>query len=61
MPMPAAALALVVEELQRQGHTNLRALAAELKACGMRNRRDGCWHVSRVRNLLWRIDNYNAN
>jgi len=51
----AAALAPVVRALQAQGHTTLRALAAELDAAGMQTRRGGRWHVSTVRNLLVRM------
>ncbi|MGA0807287.1 MAG: recombinase family protein [Pseudohongiellaceae bacterium] len=51
----AAALAPVITELQRQGHTSLRALARQLNARGMRTRRGGQWHVSTVRNLLGRL------
>jgi DNA invertase Pin-like site-specific DNA recombinase len=52
----AAALAPVVAALQAQGHTSLRALAAELDAAGMQTRRGGRWHVSTVRNLLARMN-----
>lgn len=48
-------LAPVIAELQRQGHTSLRAMAAELNARGVLTRRGGLWHVSTVRNLLGRI------
>ena len=54
----AAALTPVIAELQRQGHTSLRALARELNARGMRTRRDGRWRVSTVRNLLARFAKY---
>ena len=52
----AVALAPVVEALQGQGHTTLRAIATELNAAGMQTRRGGRWHVSSVRNLLARLD-----
>ncbi|WP_234992367.1 recombinase family protein [Roseisalinus antarcticus] len=51
----AASLAPVVRKLQTQGHSTLRALAAQLNASGMQTRRGGRWHVSSVRNLLKRI------
>ena len=49
-------LAPVITELQRQKHTSLRAIAAELNARGFLTRRGGQWHVSTVRNLLARLD-----
>lgn len=52
----AEALAPVLAEIQAQGHTTLRAIAAELDARGIRTRRGGLWHVSNVRNLLARIE-----
>ena len=52
----AEALAPVVADLRAEGHTSLRALAAELTARGMQTRRGGRWHVSTVRNLLRRLD-----
>ena len=45
-----------IAALQAQGHTSLRALAAELNARAIRTRRGGHWHVSTVTNLLERID-----
>jgi phage protein D len=45
----------VIADLRAQGHTSLRALAAELNARGMQTRRGGRWHVSTVKNLLERI------
>jgi len=56
----AAALAPVIAELQRQGHTSLRALVRELNASGMKTRRGGRWHVSTVRNLLARVQKIEA-
>lgn len=54
----AAALAPVVEELQRNGITTLRGIAKVLNDRGMLTRRGGQWHVSNVRNLLARFDNH---
>ncbi|MCT8329350.1 recombinase family protein [Albidovulum sediminis] len=45
----------VIADIRSQGHTTLRAIAAELTARGMRTRRDGRWQVSNVRNLLGRF------
>ena len=52
----AADLAPVIAELQRQGRTSLRAIAAELNACGVLTRCGGNQHVSTDRNLLRRLD-----
>ncbi len=51
----ATDLAPVVAEIRTQGHTSLRAIAAELNARGVLTRRGGQWHVSNVRNLLRRL------
>ena len=51
----AAALAPVVAELQREGHTTLRGIADALNERGMLTRRGGRWQVSNVRNLLVRL------
>lgn len=47
----AGDLAPVIEAIRAEGHTSLRAMAAELNARGIRTRRGGPWHVSTVRNL----------
>jgi DNA invertase Pin-like site-specific DNA recombinase len=52
----AADLAPVLETIRSEGHTTLRAIAAELNKRGIRTRRGGKWHVSNVRNLLARLD-----
>lgn len=51
----ATDLAPVVAAISAEGHTSLRAMAAELNARGIRTRRGGLWHVSNVRNLLARL------
>lgn len=51
----AADLAQVVQDVRRQGHTSLRAIAAELTLRGIRTRRGGAWQVSNVKGLLERI------
>ena len=51
----AADLAPVIEDIRTAGITTLRAIAAELNARGMLTRRGGKWHVSNVRNLLFRL------
>jgi DNA invertase Pin-like site-specific DNA recombinase len=48
-------LAPVIEDIRAQGHTSLRAIAAELNARGMLTRRGGRWQVSNVRNLICRL------
>jgi DNA invertase Pin-like site-specific DNA recombinase len=48
-------LAPVLEELQSQGVTSLRAVAEALNERGMLTRRGGRWWVSNVRNLLGRL------
>jgi DNA invertase Pin-like site-specific DNA recombinase len=45
----------VVEALQAQGLTTLRAIADELNSRGIMTRRGGQWHVSNVRGLLARL------
>lgn len=42
----------VLADIRTQGHTTLRAIAAELNSRGIQTRRGGQWHVSNVRNLL---------
>ena len=48
-------LAPVLGDLQQQGITTLRGIAAALSERGMLTRRGGRWHVSNVRNLLRRL------
>ncbi|QHQ35436.1 recombinase family protein [Algicella marina] len=45
----------VVEAIQADGHTTLRAMARELNHRGILTRRGGRWHVSNVRNLVERL------
>jgi DNA invertase Pin-like site-specific DNA recombinase len=51
----AADLAPVLADIRAQGHTSLRAIAAELTWRGIRTRRGRRWHVSNVGNLLVRL------
>jgi DNA invertase Pin-like site-specific DNA recombinase len=51
----ARTLAPVIAELQAQGTTSLRALAAALNQRNILTRRGGQWHVSNARNLLERL------
>ena len=51
----AADLAAVLADIRAMGHCSLRAIAAELNRRGMLTRRGGAWHVSTVRNVLWRL------
>lgn len=51
----AADLAQVVQDIRANGHTSLRAMAAELTLCGIRTRRGGAWQVSNVVGLLARL------
>lgn len=53
----AEGLRPVIETLQVEGNTTLRAIADELNARGILTRRSAKWHVSNVRNLLERIRN----
>ena len=48
-------LRAVVEDIRAGGAISLRAIAAQLNGRGI-TRRGGRWHVSNVRNLLWRLD-----
>jgi DNA invertase Pin-like site-specific DNA recombinase len=48
-------LAPVLADIRAQGHTTLRAIAAELNARAMLTRRRGRWQVSNVRNLIRRL------
>jgi DNA invertase Pin-like site-specific DNA recombinase len=52
----AAELAPVIAEIRANGHSTLRAMAAELNTRGMLTRRGGRWQVSNVRNLLRRLN-----
>ncbi len=52
----AGDLAPVVADIQGQGITSLRGVAAALNDRGMLTRRGGRWHVSTVRNLLGRLE-----
>ncbi|MEZ5913472.1 MAG: recombinase family protein [Paracoccaceae bacterium] len=51
----AATLAPVIAAIRADGHTSLRAIAAQLTARGIRTRRGGRWHVSNVSGLLARM------
>jgi DNA invertase Pin-like site-specific DNA recombinase len=51
----AADLAAVVADIRDEGHTSLRALAAELTVRGIRTRLGGAWQVSNVKGLLGRM------
>ena len=51
----AQTLAPVLGSIRAEGHASLRAIAEELNLRGIRTRRNGCWHVSNVRNLLERL------
>ena len=51
----AADLSAVVEDIRAEGHTSLRAIAAELTARGIRTRRGGLWGVGNVKRLLGRL------
>ena len=53
-PAFATDLAPVLADIRAQGHTSLRAIAAELTRRGMRTRRGGRWSVSNVKGLLAR-------
>jgi len=48
-------LAEVIRDIQADGHTSLRAIAAELQSRGMMTRQGGRWQVSNVPNLLARL------
>ncbi|TMV83556.1 hypothetical protein FGG78_22665 [Thioclava sp. BHET1] len=48
----AEGLAPVLADIREEGHTSLRAIAAELNARGMLTRRGGQWQVSNVGNLI---------
>jgi hypothetical protein len=50
----AADLADVLIQIEAEGHTSLRAIAAELESRGMRTRRGGRWGVSNVKGLMVR-------
>jgi DNA invertase Pin-like site-specific DNA recombinase len=55
----AVDLAPVLVDIRAQGHTSLRAIAAELTRRGMRTRRGGKWGVGTVRVLLSRCGKCN--
>jgi DNA invertase Pin-like site-specific DNA recombinase len=48
-------LAQVLTDIRAQGHSSLRAIAAELTKRGMRTRRGGAWGVGNVNGLLERL------
>ncbi|MFZ3585229.1 recombinase family protein, partial [Loktanella sp. DJP18] len=48
----------VIDDVQMQGVTTLRAIAAALNDRGMLTRRGGTWQVSNVRNLVKRLDRH---
>lgn len=48
----SADLAQVLAGIRAEGHSSLRAIAAELTVRGIRTRRGGKWGVGNVRNLL---------
>lgn len=48
-------LAPVLDDIRAQGHSSLRAIAAELTVRGIRTRCGGAWQVSNVNGLLARI------
>jgi len=52
----ARSLAPVIDDIRKNGHHSLRAIARELNARGIQTRRGRCWHVSTVQNLLGRIE-----
>jgi len=54
----AADLAPVVEDINAQGITTLRAIAAAPNNRGMLTRRGATWQVSNVRNLLSRLEKF---
>ena len=49
-------LAPVLADIRAEGHTSLRAVAAELTARGVRTRRGGRWSVGNVKLLTRRLD-----
>ena len=51
----AAELAEVLADIRANGHSTLRAMAAELNSRGILTRRGGRWHVSNVKNLIGRL------
>ena len=56
----AQSLAPVLAAIRSEGHTTLRAIAAELNARGIRTRRGGRWQVSNVRNVVGRVERRNT-
>ncbi len=51
----AQSLAPTLADIQAQGHTTLRAIAAELNTRDILARRGGKWHVSSVKRLVERL------
>jgi DNA invertase Pin-like site-specific DNA recombinase len=51
----AADLAQVLEDIRSEGHTSLRAIAAQLTARGIRTRRGGDWGVGNAKQLMQRF------
>lgn len=43
-------------DIRADGDTSLRAIVGELNDRGMLTRRGGWWHVSKVQNLLGRVE-----
>jgi DNA invertase Pin-like site-specific DNA recombinase len=56
----AADLMPVLADIRAEGHTSLRATAAELTARGIRTRRGGKWSVGNVGRLISRLESENA-
>ena len=50
----AADLTPVPTDIRAKGHSSIRAIAAELAACGIRTRRSWAWNVGSVRTLVAR-------
>jgi DNA invertase Pin-like site-specific DNA recombinase len=48
-------LADVLEDVEKQGHTTLAAIAAELNRRGIKTARGGMWHASSVANVRRRL------
>lgn len=48
-------LADVLEDVERQGHTTLASIAAELNRRGIKTARGGMWHASSVANVRRRL------
>ncbi|WP_229804940.1 recombinase family protein, partial [Neogemmobacter tilapiae] len=54
-------LAPVLADIRAEGHTSLRAIAAELTKRGIQTRRGGKWQVSNVVGLVGRIGTMSKN